>query len=81
MLITTNDFLVIHVPGNGSQDELLHHPARDASEAGRSVVPHIFLLAICEHGSDMIHQKSSGVASLCRLPAPSAALFFCGCSK
>lgn len=75
VLITTNDFLVIHVPGNGSQDELLHHPARDASKAGRSVVPHIFLLAFFEHGSDMIHQKSSGLVSLWRLPAPSAGLF------
>jgi len=63
MLIATNDFLVIHVPGNGFQDELFHHPARAAGKVGQALVPHIFLLAFFEHGSDVIHQKSSGVAS------------------
>lgn len=47
-MLTTHDFPVLPVPGNGFQDELLHHPSRDWHDA---VVPWV-LLALSEDRSD-----------------------------
>lgn len=53
MLNSPDDFLVFHLPGNGSQDYLLPNIANDGGEDDQPGVPCVFLLAFFEEGNDI----------------------------
>lgn len=47
--------VVVHVPGNGFQDQLLRYLPRDQSEANWPVVPWVLLFVLFEARSDIVH--------------------------
>lgn len=47
LLTTSDDFLDLHVPGNGFWDYLLHLLPRDRDEAAQPLVPHVLLALFC----------------------------------
>lgn len=53
VLSPPSDFLVVHMPGNGSQDQLLHHLPRNGDEADWTLVPWVLLCVLPEDRSEI----------------------------
>jgi len=50
MLAGSDPLVVLHIPGERTQDELLHNLPRHRGQADRPVVPRILLLALLVDG-------------------------------
>ena len=53
MLTISDNLLVLYMPGDDLQNELIHHLSRDRGEADCPIVPQVLLLVLAEDWSDI----------------------------
>lgn len=64
MLTASDDFLFPSVPGNGFQDELLYHLARDQGEAGWPALLWVLLAMFLKRGMTFAFLQSLSISQL-----------------